>query len=103
MKKTLIIIILSFASLVSYAQEHITFNGAKFGVERSSFLSSINTMGSATTRMLYGHTYKDVYNREFIKNGMVNTYSACYYIHSSLKTKIVWEELKRLDSETAES
>ena len=89
MKNTLLIAILSLISICSYAQEHISFNGATFGVERSSFLSSIDKTSSPIEYI--SHPYKDVYNRHFSYFGKINTYSAQYYIHSSLKTNIVFE------------
>lgn len=89
MKNTLVVAILSLISICSYAQEHISFNGATFGVERSSFLSSIDKIGTHVEYI--SHTYKDVYNRHFYPEGKINTYSAQYYIHSSLKTNIVFE------------
>jgi hypothetical protein len=89
MKNTLLIAILSLISICSYSQEHISFNGATFGVERSSFLSSIDKTSSDLKYI--SHTYKDVYNRHFLYGGKINTYSAQYYIHSSLKTNIVFE------------
>ena len=89
MKNTLLIAIISLISICSYAQEHISFNGATFGVERSSFLSSIDKTSSFIEYR--SHPYKDVYNRHFLEFGKINTYSAKYYIHSSLKTNIVFE------------
>lgn len=89
MKNTLVVAILILISICSYAQEHISFNGATFGVERSSFMSSIDK--TSTYVEYISHTYKDVYNRHFYPGGKINTYSAQYYIHSSIKTNIVFE------------
>lgn len=91
MKKIFIITLLSFTSLVSFAQEHITFNGATLGVETTSFISSIDKESYYTTQTIYHHTYQEIYNLVSLYYGKINTYSAHYYIHSSLKTNIVFE------------
>lgn len=91
MKKIHLVIIVCFISLCSHAQEHISFNGATFGVERNSFISSINKESHFYTITIYNHTYKDVYERLFLYHGKINTYRANYYIHSSLKTNKVFE------------
>ena len=90
-KKILITLLLALSSFFTYAQEHITFNGATFGTDLSTFMSSVNCY-IPDTRFV-NHSHKDVYNRRFTNMGKINTYNACYYIHSSVKTNTVFETI----------
>lgn len=91
MKKVIIAFVLTLCTFSAFAQEHIQFNGATFGVNKETFLSNINKSFDNNHTLYVRHTYKDIYNRYFSDLGKVNTYNACYYIHSSLKTDMVFE------------
>lgn len=90
-KKVLAIAIFLLVPLCSFAQEHISFNGATFGVNRSTFLSSMNK--SSSDLIYVSHTYKDMYHRHYLHSAYLNTYKAHYYIHDSIKTRVVFETI----------
>lgn len=92
MNKYLLIVVTSFLCCVfSYAQEHVSFNGATFGQTQKEFLSHLN--GHPTSSYLIEHPNKNLYNRYFVNDVPLNTYRCKMFVHCSMKTKTVFETI----------
>ena len=72
------------------AQEHISFNGATFGQTKYPFISALKLYGEGH---LIEHTHKNMYHRYYYSGGYINSYNCRYYIHCSIKEKIVFETI----------
>ncbi|MBQ9660088.1 MAG: hypothetical protein IJV37_02325 [Bacteroidales bacterium] len=92
MKRFLMIVVISslYFSL-SYAQEHIIFNGATFGQTQKEFQSNLN--GHPTSSYLISHSNKNLYHRYFLKDVPLSTYRCKMFLHCSIKTKTVFETI----------
>lgn len=86
-----IILLTSFVLIVTalQAQEHISFNGASFGKNKSDFEASF--IGAPKSNQLLEHTYKNMYDRYWYPSIRIGNYSGYLYLHCSTKAKIVFE------------
>lgn len=73
------------------AQEHVSFNGATFGVSQKEFQSSLN--GHPSTSYLIEHSNKNLYHRYFYDDIPLSTYRCKMFLHCSLKSKTVFETI----------
>ena len=75
----------------SYAQEHISFNGASFGQAQKDFQASLN--GQPSSSYLIEHSNKNLYHRYFYKDVPLSTYRCKMFLHCSIKSKTVFETI----------